>query len=195
MKHPLLPISSDNFGSHSSTIDCRVTLEYKLLLAPSTKHILDSANRTKQNQPQPIRHTHTHTHTHTRAREYTVVVPRHHQLTRAEIMSTRVPKTRAAHGARGWQGAPTPTPQLPTVKQIDGISFLGGGVRCPTHQLPPLCLAMYRLGLTPEELLHGVKYMSCNSGGAFTLSAVLCYPLCGDAFPLDKIKDMIQETR
>jgi hypothetical protein len=83
-----------------------------------------------------------------------------------------------------------PPTALPTIPQIDGVSFLGGGVRCPTHQLPPLFLAMYRKGLTLEELLHGVKYMSCNSGGSFTLTSLLCYPLYEDAFPVNSIATM-----
>ena len=82
------------------------------------------------------------------------------------------------------------TPKLPTNVQVDGMSFLGGGVRCATIQYAPMVLAMYRLKFIPEDLFYKIKYISGNSGASFTMASLLCYPLMKKAWPLQTIKDM-----
>lgn len=84
------------------------------------------------------------------------------------------------------------TPTLPRL-QVDGISFLGGGVRCPPSQYAFMCLVMNKLKLTPEELFYKVKYLSGNSGAAFTIATLLYYPKMTDIWPLDKVKTMTQD--
>lgn len=80
---------------------------------------------------------------------------------------------------------------LPTLK-IDGFSFLGGGVRCAPGQYAVMCTIMHKLKIIPEEILHYTKYLSCNSGGAFTMATLLCYPNMKTLWPLDKVKDLSQ---
>ena len=80
---------------------------------------------------------------------------------------------------------------LPTL-QVDGISFLGGGVRCAPSQYAFMCLVMNKLKLSPEELFYKVKYLSGNSGAAFTISTLLYYPKMMDVWPLHKVKNMSQ---
>lgn len=74
--------------------------------------------------------------------------------------------------------------------QVDGISFLGGGVRCATSQYAFMCVVMQLLKLQPEELFYKVKYISGNSGAAFTIATLLYYPLMKDIWPLDKVQGM-----
>lgn len=86
--------------------------------------------------------------------------------------------------------------EVPVMGPFDGICFLGGGVRCATTQYAGMAVIMYLLGLTPQEMLAGTKYMSGNSGASFTISSLLCYPLFVDTttktsvFPLDTIKNI-----
>lgn len=80
---------------------------------------------------------------------------------------------------------------LPTL-QVDGISFLGGGVRCSVSQYAFMCTVMHKLKLIPEELFYKIKYISGNSGAAFTIATLLCYPLMTDIWPLQKVKTLSQ---
>lgn len=84
------------------------------------------------------------------------------------------------------------TKELPSLR-MDGFSFLGGGVRCAPGQYAVMCTIMNKLKLIPEEMLHYTKYLSCNSGGAFTMATLLCYPNMKTIWPLDKVKDLSQK--
>jgi hypothetical protein len=92
----------------------------------------------------------------------------------------------------------TPPEQVPIVGPFDGICFLGGGVRCATTQYAGMAVIMNLLGLTPQQMLAGTKYMSGNSGAGFTISTLLCYTLFVDSttkqalLPLDDIKSYAQ---
>lgn len=81
---------------------------------------------------------------------------------------------------------------LPTLKP-DGFSFLGGGVRCAVGQYAVMSTIMHKIDLVPEEMLHNTKYLSCNSGGAFTMATLLNYPNMKQLWPLDTIKDLKQK--
>ena len=89
--------------------------------------------------------------------------------------------------------------KFPKIDKIDGMTFLGGGVRCATHQLPPICLAMFKLGLTFEQLVRDVKYFGANSGGTFTATALLCYRKTYNPqtkkleFPLNEIPNYVAD--
>jgi hypothetical protein len=74
--------------------------------------------------------------------------------------------------------------------KVDGFCFLGGGVRCAVGQYAVMFAIMNKLKLIPEEMLYYTKYLSCNSGGAFTMASLLCYPMMKSLWPIHTIKDM-----